>query len=45
MKLITYWMFSYDFKSQNKEWVPEDKHVLQRKELEIFSIYSLYNRV
>ena len=19
---LTYWMFSYDFKSKNKEWVP-----------------------
>ena len=27
---LTYWMFSYDFKSQNKEWVPEDKKLLQR---------------
>ena len=26
---LTYWMFSYDFKSQNKEWVPEDKKLLQ----------------
>ena len=24
---LTYWMFSYDFKSQNKEWVPEDKNL------------------
>ena len=22
---ITYWMFSYDFKSPNKDWVPENK--------------------
>ena len=28
---LTYWMFSYDFKSQNKEWVPEDKKLLKRK--------------
>ena len=28
---LTYWMFSYDFKSQNKDWVPEDKKLLQRK--------------
>ena len=26
---LTYWMFSYDFKSQNKEWVPEDKKLLK----------------
>ena len=25
---LTYWMFSYDFKSKNKEWVPEDKQLL-----------------
>ena len=24
---LTYWMFSYDFKSQNKEWIPEDKNL------------------
>ena len=28
---LTYWMFSYDFKSKNKEWIPEDKNLLQRK--------------
>ena len=22
---LTYWMFSYDFRSNNKEWLPEDK--------------------
>ena len=27
---LTYWMFSYDFKSQNKEWVPENKKLLER---------------
>ena len=27
----TYWMFSYDFKSQNKEWVPENNVLLKRK--------------
>ena len=21
---LTYWMFSYDFKSKTKEWIPED---------------------
>ena len=25
---LTYWMFSYDFKSRNKEWLPEDKNLL-----------------
>ena len=28
---LTYWMFSYDFKSKNKEWVPEDKKLLKKK--------------
>ena len=28
---LTYWMFSYDFKSKNKEWFPEEKHLLKRK--------------
>ena len=28
---LTYWMFSYDFKSPNKHWLPEDKHLLKRK--------------
>ena len=36
-------MFSYDFKSKTKEWVPEDKQLLQRKRLEIFGFYTLSN--
>ena len=28
---LTYWMFSYDFKSKNKEWVPENNQLLMRK--------------
>ena len=32
---LTYWMFSYDFKPQNKEWVPEEKNFLKRKEEEM----------
>ena len=28
---LTYWMFSYDFKSKNKEWFPEDKDLLKKK--------------
>ena len=32
---ITYWMFSYDFKSPNKDWVPENKDLLAKKEQEI----------
>ena len=39
---ITYWMFSYDFKSQNKEWVPEDKKLLQRKRARNFLVFLLY---
>ena len=39
---ITYWMFSYDFKSQNKEWVPEDKKLLQRKRARNFLVFILY---
>ena len=39
---ITYWMFSYDFKSQNKEWVPEDKKLLQRKRTRNFLVFILY---
>ena len=38
---ITYWMFSYDFKSPNKDWVPENKNLLAKKELEI-SVFILY---
>ena len=37
-----YWMFSYDFKSQNKEWVPEDKKLLQRKRTRNFLVFILY---
>ena len=41
---LTYWMFSYDFKSQNKEWVPEDKKLLKKKkDQKFFSFYTLYN--
>ena len=39
---LTYWMFSYDFKSQNKEWVPEDKELLQRKRTRNFLVFLLY---
>mgnify|MGYP001489346714 CR=1 FL=1 len=50
---LTYWMFSYDFKSQNKDWVPEDKHFLKRKRkrnalifiryINIFLIFLTFN--
>jgi hypothetical protein len=39
---LTYWMFSYDFKSQNKEWVPEDKKFLKRKRARNFLVFILY---
>ena len=39
---LTYWMFSYDFKSPNKDWVPEDKALLARKRARNFLIFILY---
>jgi hypothetical protein len=39
---LTYWMFSYDFKSKNKEWFPEDKHLLKRKRNRNALIFVLY---
>jgi hypothetical protein len=39
---LTYWMFSYDFKSPNKDWVPEDKTLLARKRARNFLIFILY---
>ncbi len=39
---LTYWMFSYDFKSSNKDWVPEDKHLLKRKRAINFLVFVLY---
>ena len=41
----TYWMFSYDFKSKNKEWVPEDKFLLKRKRNRNALIFVLYINV
>ena len=38
----TYWMFSYDFKSQNKNWEPENKHLLKRKRKRNFLVFILY---
>ena len=47
---LTYWMFSYDFKSKNKDWVPEDKELLKRKRarnflvfFDVFCIFLLLN--
>ncbi len=40
---LTYWMFSYDFKSKNKkDWVPEDKELLKRKRARNFLVFILY---
>ena len=40
---LTYWMFSYDFKSNNKNWVPEDKKLLFILYLIAFGIFLLLN--
>ena len=42
---LTYWMFSYDFKSQNKEWLPEDKFFLKKKRRRNALIFILYINV
>jgi hypothetical protein len=42
---LTYWMFSYDFKSQNKQWSPEDKYLLERKRKRNALIFMLYINV
>tara|TARA_B100001093_G_C26791339_1_gene999092 strand:+ start:1157 stop:1471 length:315 start_codon:yes stop_codon:yes gene_type:complete len=39
---LTYWMFSYDFKSPNKEWLPENKDLLKRKRRRNTLIFILY---
>ena len=39
---LTYWMFSYDFKSKNKEWFPEDINFLKRKRKRNALIFVLY---
>ena len=39
---LTYWMFSYDFKAKNKEWLPEDKELLKRKRKRNALIFILY---
>ena len=41
----TYWMFSYDFKSQSKEWLPEDANFLKRKRKRNALIFVLYINV
>jgi hypothetical protein len=42
---LTYWMFSYDFKSPNKEWFPEDKNLLKKKRRRNNLIFVLYINV
>ena len=42
---LTYWMFSYDFKSKNKEWIPEDKNLLRRKRSRNALVFILYINV
>ena len=40
---LTYWMFSYDFKSTTKkDWVPEDKELLKKKRARNFLVFMLY---
>ena len=39
---LTYWMFSYDFKSPNKNWVPESKDLLVKKRARNFLVFILY---
>ena len=39
---LTYWMFSYDFKSPNKDWVPENKNLLAKKRARNFLVFILY---
>ena len=42
---LTYWMFSYDFKAKNKEWLPEEKDLLKRKRNRNTLIFILYLNV
>ena len=39
---LTYWMFSYDFISKKKEWIPEDKNLLKRQRNRNALIFILY---
>ena len=39
---LTYWMFSYDFKSTNQEWVPENSKLRQRKRARNALVFVLY---
>jgi len=42
---LTFWMFSYDFKSKNKEWKPENSNFLKRKRKRNALIFALYINV
>ena len=39
---LTYWMFSYDFKSPNKNWAPENEDLLAKKRARNFLVFILY---
>ena len=41
----TYWLFSYDFKSKNKDWFPEDRNLLKRKRNRNTLIFIFYINV
>ena len=42
---LTYWMFSYDFKTKKKEWIPEDNNLLKRKRSRNALVFILYINV
>jgi uncharacterized membrane protein (DUF485 family) len=42
---LTYWMFSYDFESPNKNWEPENKQLLKKKRNRNFLVFMLYLNV
>ena len=39
---LTYWMFSYDFKSKNKEWEPEELNMLKKTRKRNSLVFLLY---
>ena len=39
---LTYWMFSYDFKSSSKDWVPEDAKLRKKKRTRNTLVFVLY---
>ena len=42
---LTYWMFSYDFSSKNKEWLPEENNFIKRKRRRNALVFALYINV